>query len=437
YGVTEGPFGPFPIASGNLTITLTDVFDGTCQLVNETVTAPATCSDLCVLSPPMIVATCDDAGTPFDSSDDTYSYTVEMAGLNTGATYSIGGDDSQSGLSYGVVEGPFGPFPVSGGDLTITLTDADDPACQILDEVVGAPAVCSADCQMVIDQIMATPCSGGLHDFSITVSYADEPTMDDIEINVNGAPNIFSSDGSGTQTFSVTGVNCGAPVMVTAQFVSAASCSDMLMYTPIVSPPSDPHGFIYCEETGQIITGGTISVVAPNMGTVVQILQDGSDGEYSFDVLAGPYGDFAITYTPPAGYSLSVAHLPGAGTLDLGTANGGADVTLGQDENLAGTFLDGFNPATYMADNPFYLSVNIEAGDPDLYSNNIPLSGCCVMEMPIITATCDNNGTTDPTDDVFFYRIQLPSNGNSGLSYSISGDDTQVGLAFDVLNGPF
>jgi uncharacterized repeat protein (TIGR01451 family) len=44
YNSNEGPYGSYLISSGNITLTLTDTADISCQLPNVTVTAPATCS---------------------------------------------------------------------------------------------------------------------------------------------------------------------------------------------------------------------------------------------------------------------------------------------------------------------------------------------------------------------------------------------------------
>ena len=142
----HGPFGPFSISGGNLAITITDDSDATCTAV-ATVTAPAECSD-CVLNAPVIVATCDDNGTS-DPSDDTYTFTIqvdETSGL--GVSYALSGDVAATGLSYGVVEGPFGPYPVSGGSLVVTITDESDAACQLINQTVTAPATCSPSCNL-------------------------------------------------------------------------------------------------------------------------------------------------------------------------------------------------------------------------------------------------------------------------------------------------
>ncbi|MCB0617934.1 MAG: carboxypeptidase regulatory-like domain-containing protein, partial [Saprospiraceae bacterium] len=140
YGVTHGPFGNFLITGGDVSITLTDVDDPTCSVM-KMITAPADCSVPCSLNP-MIMAICDDNGT-LDPNDDTYTYTITvLSGMSTGTSYSITGDDAQSNLPYDVTNGPFGPFPINGGDIDITITDDDDPFCNTA-ETVTAPGACS------------------------------------------------------------------------------------------------------------------------------------------------------------------------------------------------------------------------------------------------------------------------------------------------------
>ena len=147
YDVLHGPFGPFPISGGDLSITITDDADASCTST-ETVTAPAECSD-CTLSGPTIDIICDDNGTS-DSADDTYTFTIlvdETTG--TGVSYALSGDVTATGLSYGVVEGPYGPYPISGGDLTIDITDESDAACALTGQTVNAPSTCSPSCTLL------------------------------------------------------------------------------------------------------------------------------------------------------------------------------------------------------------------------------------------------------------------------------------------------
>ncbi|WP_245536703.1 choice-of-anchor A family protein [Thiothrix nivea] len=99
--------------------------------------------EICSLNPPTIVSSCNDNGTSSDPSDDTFSYTINLTGSNAGTSYNIGGGDVHSGVTYDIDQGPFGNFPISGGDISLTLTDFDEVACTLADVAVAAPATCS------------------------------------------------------------------------------------------------------------------------------------------------------------------------------------------------------------------------------------------------------------------------------------------------------
>ena len=91
-------YGPFPISGGDLTITITDVDDAGCRLLNQTVGAPAACNNACDLERADDHRHLQRRGHAKRLSDDTFRYTANVTGANTGATYSISGDDSQTGL---------------------------------------------------------------------------------------------------------------------------------------------------------------------------------------------------------------------------------------------------------------------------------------------------------------------------------------------------
>ncbi|NRB47745.1 MAG: PKD domain-containing protein, partial [Saprospiraceae bacterium] len=125
--------------------------------------------DDCVIPDPVIVVICDNKGTT-NPDDDEFSYTIQVDNPDPGCSsgsYSITGDDSQSNLDYDQVNGPFfGPFLVSNGSLSITITDANNPNCSKevevepdCDEVI---CVCDAggpyeiDCNAVNGEITLT-----------------------------------------------------------------------------------------------------------------------------------------------------------------------------------------------------------------------------------------------------------------------------------------
>lgn len=136
---------------------------------------------------------------------------------------------------------------------------------------------------------------------------------------------------------------------------------------------SDPQGFIYCEENGEILPGGSIAVGGPG---AVTITEDGSSGRYAFTTDGTP-GTYTLSVTPPQGLPLSSTCTP-QGSLD---PTGGADpLVLGAGEVGDSGILSAFG----CSDNPFHLTFELESGDPIVINNNIPLSSCgqAVIEVP-------------------------------------------------------
>lgn len=80
---------------------------------------------------------CDNNATPTDPNDDVFTMSLTVTGSNTGPGWiaSIGGTDVGSGPYDTPAD--FGPFPVSGGPVTIVFRDAGEPSCTF--ELVQAP----------------------------------------------------------------------------------------------------------------------------------------------------------------------------------------------------------------------------------------------------------------------------------------------------------
>jgi len=79
---------------------------------------------------------CGDNGTP-GGSDDVYTFDL-MATATQGTTFSD--DQGNTGLAYGTVIS-YGPYPISGGDVTVNITDDGDVAC-IGSAIAVAPPPC-------------------------------------------------------------------------------------------------------------------------------------------------------------------------------------------------------------------------------------------------------------------------------------------------------
>ncbi|RME93326.1 MAG: DUF11 domain-containing protein, partial [Bacteroidetes bacterium] len=134
-------FGEYLITDGPVVVTVTDLADGNCT--NQlTIDPPSTCSNTCDITE-VLVSTplCDDQGTPTEPGDDTFTFTVEVNGLNVASSW-----NSNLGVSgaYGLAVS-FGPYAIANGDLSLTISDAANGACQET-VTITAPATCSDEC---------------------------------------------------------------------------------------------------------------------------------------------------------------------------------------------------------------------------------------------------------------------------------------------------
>jgi len=171
---------------------------------------------------------------------------------------------------------------------------------------------------------------------------------------------------------------------------NGAGCSrDYPLTVPSSNCMLDPMGYIYCEETGEIITGGTISVSGPGGFTITE---NGINGRYQF-YTDGTSGIYTISYTPPPGavYTPSTARLP-AGVLDP-TGLMPNPYYVGS-TSTNGTVLNNFSAAA----NPFYLQIDMAPGDPEVLTNNIPMKGCALGLGNTVFMDLDNNGYDDGMD---------------------------------------
>ncbi len=86
---------------------------------------------------------CDDNGTPENDQDDLFTYTIEIESIGLGNTFSIAGDDTQSALLYDNSQGPFGPFLILDGDLSINIIDDANTNCTLNQFLISPPVPCS------------------------------------------------------------------------------------------------------------------------------------------------------------------------------------------------------------------------------------------------------------------------------------------------------
>ena len=189
----------------------------------------------------------------------------------------------------------------------------------------------------------------------------------------------------------------------------------------------DPTGWIYCDKTGKVITGGMLSITGPNgiPNDEVNIIHDGTNGYYEF-YATGTAGTYTITYSHPDGVTLSTTKLPMTPALDpTGMAS---PVILGVDTLAGGMYLSD----TAFANNPYYLQFDFELGDPPILLNNLPVR--CAFIGSIVCLDDDINGVDDgdeppfPGTTVYLYDC---ADATTPLDSTVTDADGK--LAFDGL----
>jgi gliding motility-associated-like protein/uncharacterized repeat protein (TIGR01451 family) len=175
---------------------------------------------------------------------------------------------------------------------------------------------------------------------------------------------------------------------------------------PIKLDDYDPHGYIYCDKSGGLLQGGQIQLLSAPVGGTIYFANDangqplnGSSGVYQFFTNGVP-GTYNFTYVHPFGYQLSTSILPQPSSFNPAGTDGSAIDKDGQINNIVqlgaeqqnGVLLS-INPI----DNPYYLSITLNANEPTLISNNnIPVGCACINS--IVCQDVNNNGIAEPNE---------------------------------------
>ncbi|HMO38269.1 MAG TPA: hypothetical protein PKC76_04155, partial [Saprospiraceae bacterium] len=221
----------------------------------------------CYLFPPKIRVICDDNRTLHDPSDDLFYFYIRATGRNHSDCFNITGDFNRTCLSYNRELGPFGPFPVSGGDLRINLLDRNSPHRNVRVVVKAPPGGCKTDhCAVRIEDVHVDPCTvhsaGGRTGAKVTakVVWINAKNNVNLTINYQGAThsnNIIRFENvarNGSQTVSfIVPPNAIAGSKIKAEFSYPHTCRDefTLGQPPSCAPPGPCKLTITKVEVGQ------------------------------------------------------------------------------------------------------------------------------------------------------------------------------------------
>ena len=153
--VDVGPYSWAQYAGETIIFTVTDVENPECgegvillEVPNEA------CSQDCSINLDVQNVICDDNGTPWDPSDDVYWAWINITGENESfqgwITDDIGRPEGDNTGDYGVHE--FGPYPISGGDHTLTVRDRVYEDCEASITIPAPPGHCSYGCRLDVFQ---------------------------------------------------------------------------------------------------------------------------------------------------------------------------------------------------------------------------------------------------------------------------------------------
>jgi uncharacterized repeat protein (TIGR01451 family) len=208
----------------------------------------------------------------------------------------------------------------------------------------------------------------------------------------------------------------------------------------------DPTGYFYCQENGQILSGGSIAVSGPagtnaSIGTAnnITIVQDGSLGYFQF--FATQPGRYTIVPTYPQSGVPSTDRIAESAALDVTSVLPANPAVLGSSEFGATGRLADFSAA---ANAPYYMSFDIEPGDPAVFMNNIPMSACGVPAVGLEKSVVAEAERQDDGRVRVVYDLTATNTGETVLTdvqisddlASVYGEDTVQVANLELMSAP-
>jgi len=176
-----------------------------------------------------------------------------------------------------------------------------------------------------------------------------------------------------------------------------------------VDLPIDPSGILYDSVARTPVSGARVTLVGENGDTLPDVCfidpsqavqTTGIDGEYQFDLVLGAAAqcptsetDYTIQVTPPTGFSApSTVIAPLDGPFDPTGLTGPVMINSSMDVP------QGANP-------PYYFSFTLQAGDPDVIFNHIPLDPF-LSRNPLVVIKTSTKRTAN-VGDIVPYQITV------------------------------
>jgi hypothetical protein len=360
-------------------------------------------SSTCVLNNAGLAnVSCNDNGTPFDTSDDFYTFTLNPSGIDTGNSYVVsGGGVSPTTGNYG---GPTSFATAAGtvgsGNIILNISDSTNGNCSI-----------SATIFDVGDCSSSQPCDlqdAGLINIICDDNGTSTPNDDTYTFQLNptgtGLGDFYFVDASRvgpsqasygvTTTFS-TGfgsANNGNDLVVTITDGDNPDC-ELVIIVPNPGPCSDEPDPV-CD----LNTAGLSTIACNDNGTDT----DASDDFITFTL--NPNGD-----NLGSGYQVTGNGFPTTTSSYGGPTGFAAPAGSAGNGNLILTITDLDDPNC---------TITVSVSDPGSCSTAVP---CDLQSAGLSGVSCDDNGTpSDDTDDAISFSIN-PSGVSLGGTYTLDG----------------
>ncbi|PHI19832.1 hypothetical protein CEQ90_10590 [Lewinellaceae bacterium SD302] len=398
---TYGDLNSWTLPAGTPAFTVTFTDDSTGCSTEESVPDLTPCSSDCQLTADTFESVCSDNGTDEDPSDDFYTFTVNVSAQNGSVanTYDILVGAGLIG-TYNYGETITFTLPADGSSPNVRFADTESPFC-LLDQSVGPLVPCSGGCTLLetVANILCDDNGTGLDPTDDTFTF--ELTISGV--NLNGSTSWSAEPGGWSGTYGTTTIIGPFPIGDGPQNLTITDDANMECPVTIdVMPPtacSDDCALEIVDLTVSCNDNGTIA--------------DDTDDFYDITVDAT-----AINITPADSFNVLV------------------------DGNLQSVFAYGEGGSfTLPADGSSPLIEFMDVGqDTCLIGQEIgplvPCNGACELIVIPGEIICDDNGTNDPGDDVFFFEITITGENTSGTWNLL--DSTEV-HPYDVVVvfGPF
>ncbi|MCZ2338141.1 MAG: hypothetical protein LC127_08055, partial [Chitinophagales bacterium] len=237
------------------------------------------CSGSCLIVADVSDVRCNDNGTINDPNDDTFTFALVVNGFNTSAFWQIEGNNQLYEYNTKIT---LGPFPVSGGDVTLTIHDQADPSCSKF-ITIPAPPPCSTPCVLSISDLQISACD----DNKTGDTDADDTYNITFKVNVvSGSTNFYNVTYAGKsygpfnygQVANITGLPANGQEL-TFIVTDAINAGCTLSFTAIQNP---------CSSCKQTVDAGTDIVLTCSQNTATLTATASETG--GIFVWSGPNG---------------------------------------------------------------------------------------------------------------------------------------------------